>query len=462
MTTITQTSENDNALQRKFADFMKRFQVNKILRSVNGTKEKGIPAHEVFAALLGLAFTHKNLYRLLSSGSGNLPFGKDVVYRFLNKPCIKWEAFVSRLAAGAVAETKALTSEGRRCALIVDDTPFYRDRSKEVELLSRCYDHSKNRFYNGFTMLNVAWSDGQTLIPVDFQMLASGDGKNLLEGSHVKEDNRTVATKRRNDARRDKPGLVLDMLEQIIGTPMQARYVLFDSWFASPSAILSVCSMGYDVVARLKDHANYRYICGGEIMPLSQIYKKHKKRRGRSRYLLSVGIEIRHGGFEETVPAKLVFVRDRSNRKKWVALVSTDTSLPEDEIVALYGKRWDIEQFHKTMKQFLRLGSEFQSRSFDAIVAHTAIVVTRYIFLAVENRGNKDDRTLGSLFFSICDELQDISFAAAIDMIVGLLEQYLKDVARLAEEQICALVEQFIGCLPACIKDKLVYVVCES
>jgi hypothetical protein len=47
-------------------------------------------------------------------------------------------------------------------------------------------------------------------------------------------------------------------------------------------------------------------------------------------------------------------------------------------------------------------------------------------------------------------------------MLISLLEQYLSDVARLAEEQVSALVELFIGCLPACIKDKLVYAVCES
>ncbi|MGK0469427.1 MAG: hypothetical protein ACJAX4_004796, partial [Clostridium sp.] len=32
---------------------------------------------------------------------------------------------------------------------------------------------------------------------------------------------------------------------------------------------------------------------------------------------------------------------------------------------------------------------------------------TRYIMLAVENRNNTDERTMGELFFLIHDELQD-------------------------------------------------------
>jgi hypothetical protein len=233
-------------------------------------------------------------------------------------------------------------------------------------------------------MLNLGWSDGQTFMPVDFRLLASGSDENLLEGSHVKEDKRTLATKRRTDARSSKPTLALQMLKAAKGTPAQTKHVLFDSWFASPSFMLSVKGLVYDVVARLKNHENFRYLYNGEKLSISRIYKMNKKRRGKSRYLLSVTVEIRHDDFEERVPAKIVFVRERSKRKKWIALLSTDLSLSENEVIELYGKRWDIEPFHKVLKSTLRLTKEFQLRSFDAITAHTAIVLSRYIFLSLE------------------------------------------------------------------------------
>lgn len=462
MTIITQSGEKDNVLQKRFLSFMVRFGVNRILRSVNAEKTKGVPTHCVFAVLLGLVFTHKNLYTLLATNSENLPFGKDVVYRFLNKARINWELFVFRLSIEVIPEIKVLTSEKRRCALIIDDTPYYRNRSKNVELLSRCYDSSERRYYKGFHMLNLGWSDGQTFVPVDFRLVASSNNDNLLEGSHVKEDCRTLATKRRNAARRSKPALALEMLKAVKGTSAQTQHVLCDSWYASLSFILSTKGLGFDIVARLKNTEKQRYLYEGEAVPIKQIYRANKKRRGRSRYLLSAAIQVQHRDFDETIPAKLVFVRDKSNRKKWIAFISTDMQLNEEEIIALYGKRWDIEPFHKVLKSHLRLTNEFQLRSFDAITAHAAIVLTRYIFLVVENRNSKDSRTLGALFYFVCDELQDISFAAALKLIVSILSQATCDFLHLTKEQTSALVELFINRLPFDLRLKSVGVMCES
>ena len=109
------------------------------------------------------------------------------------------------------------------------------------------------------------------------------------------------------------------------------------------------------------------------------------------------------------------------------------------------------------LKSFLRLATEFQLRSFDAIVAHTAIVLARYTFLAVENREAKDGRTLGALFYFICDELRDISFADAFDLIISALSRFLGNHLLLANELVATLVTQFIDCLPVYIKGRLVF-----
>jgi hypothetical protein len=304
-------------------------------------------------------------------------------------------------------------------------------------------------------MLNLGWSDGQSFMPVDFRLLASGNDKNLLEGSRIKEDKRTLATKRRNDARTDKPTLALQMLANAKVTPAETKYVLFDSWFASPSFILSVKNTGYDVVARLKNHENYRYFYNGEIMSLSRIFKANKKRRGKSRYLLSVNVNVRHDDFPNRISAKIVYVRDRNNRNKWIALISTDTALAEDEIIALYGKRWDIEPFHKVLKSTLNLTKEFQLRSFDSITAHTAIVLTRYLLLSLENRENKDDRSLGELFLLIGEELDDISFQHAFSLIISVLEHCLVDCSTIPNDCIDMLIKQFIDRLPCFFKVRL-------
>lgn len=50
----------------------------------------------------------------------------------------------------------------------------------------------------------------------------------------------------------------------------------------------------------------------------------------------------------------------RSNRKDYLVLLSTDTSLGQDEIIVLYGKRWDIAVFFKTCKSVLNLTKEWR------------------------------------------------------------------------------------------------------
>jgi hypothetical protein len=452
----------DNSIFVCCAKFIKRFRINRLLRQSNARKSKGIPAQEIFAFLLGLVFTGKNFYTLIENSSERIYFSKDVVYRFLRNARINWEVFLFRLSCSAISEIDRLTSDERKTVLIIDDSPYYRNRSKKVEYLSRCYDHTNGKYYNGLTLLTLSWSDGQTILPITFRLLGARDDKNLLVESKVKEDKRTLATRRRDEARTGKPKLVQSMLQSVKGTSAEAKYVLFDSWFASPSAILSTAGLGYHVVARLKNHERYLYAYQGENLPISKIYRANKKRRGRTKYLLSVTVEARHNDFPVNVPAKIVYVRERGSKKKWIALISTDVSLTEDEIIALYGKRWDIEPFHKVLKSYLRLEKEFQIRSYDAIVAHATIVMTRYILLAIENRENKDWRSVNDGYYAFCKELEDISFSVAFELILAIMKRCSSEFLKLSNAQVDDFVAYFIADLPSLIKEKLILSMCES
>lgn len=62
----------------------------------------------------------------------------------------------------------------------------------------------------------------------------------------------------------------------------------------------------------------------------------------------------------ETIPAKLVYVRNKGKRKDYLVLISTDTQLSEEEIIRIYGKRWDIEVFFKACKSYLNLVKEYR------------------------------------------------------------------------------------------------------
>ena len=86
-----------------------------------------------------------------------------------------------------------------------------------------------------------------------------------------------------------------------------------------------------------------------------------------------------------------------------------------------------IEPFFKVCKNILRLGKEFQCRSFDSTCALVAVVFIRYMKLAVDNRENRDDRSLGDLFICCCKELDDISFTHSLAILFEALNNFLRD-----------------------------------
>lgn len=69
-----------------------------------------------------------------------------------------------------------------------------------------------------------------------------------------------------------------------------------------------------------------------------------------------------------------MYVRNKSNRKNWLVVVSTDTQSSEEEIIRIYGKRWDIEVFFKDCKSYLNPVKEYRGISYDAMNTHVAIV----------------------------------------------------------------------------------------
>ena len=175
------------------------------------------------------------------------------------------------------------------------------------------------------------------------------------------------------------------------------------------------------------------------------IYRRLSKRRGKEKILASASVML-----NDSVAAKLVFVRDR-RKKDWLALLSTDTEAADEDIVRIYGKRWDIEVFFKMAKQHLKLAKEIQCRDFDALIAHTTIVFMRYMFLAYQCRMETDHRTFGDLFYACCDEVADITFLEALYRILTLAADQLKQMGAFCEKTAVAFFDAVMDTALQCV-----------
>jgi len=246
---------------------------------------------------------------------------------------------------------------------------------------------------------------------------------------------------------------MLELLKQAKNADIPAKYVLFDSWFSSPYSLHAVKEIGYDMIGMVKKTPKMFFRYNGKDIPLTSIYNKNRKRRGRSRYLLSVMVDVVKDG--ETIPAKVAYVRNRNNRKKYLCPISTDVNLDEDEIIRIYGKRWDIEVFFNACKSYLNLSKECRSISYGAMTAHTVAVFTRYMMLSLESRESNDERSLGELFLYFSDEMSDITWIQAFQLLLQMFRALLTDNTELSDGRINELADTFIDTIPPLLKSKL-------
>lgn len=56
----------------------------------------------------------------------------------------------------------------------------------------------------------------------------------------------------------------------------------------------------------------------------------------------------------------IVFVRHRTNKNEWLAILSTDLTLTEEEIIRTYSMRWDREPFSNAQNRYSNYKKSFR------------------------------------------------------------------------------------------------------
>ncbi|SDE68341.1 putative transposase ISC1217 [Paenibacillus sp. UNCCL117] len=444
-----------NQLPNELKSAFQELNILKFLRQAGFRKRFGFRSTYLFQLVFVLLFHQKNWFRLLESSKAGAFPGKDAVYRFLNHAGFAWRRFLTLLGTATMKKVDALTSADRDSVFIVDDSMFERNRSKMVELLARFKDHATGTYYKGFRMLTMGWSDGHTFLPLDFALLSSG--KSAINEVKENIDKRSHGYKRRQEALLPAPEVIVSMLDRALKAGATASYVLMDSWFTHAPLIGEIVARGLDVIGMVKND-NKHFLVQGRKLSLQELYAVAcpvvSKKRG---ILRSIQTKLASG-----IPIRVVFVRHRTKKNEWLAILTTDLALTVEDIIRIYAVRWDIEVFFKCTKSLLRLQKEFQGRSYDLLISHTTIVFSRYMLLAWQHRQSTDARSFGGLFYLLCDEVGTLDWVVALQQLLDLINE----VAQKAGKKISALIQrqlqQWIAVLPSYIKACLPISCCES
>ena len=249
-------------------------------------------------------------------------------------------------------------------------------------------------------------------------MLSSADKSNRYNEVSRGIDHRTNGFKFRRESMMRKTDAAILLIKNALTAGIKADYVLMDTWFTTEPMIKEILNTGINAIGMVKQLKQY-YTYKGKRYKLPEL-KKFISFEGARNIFGSLVVTTKIG-----IPVKIVFVRNRNKKSECLYLLSTDISLEDAEIVRVYGNRWSIECFFKSSKSFLKLGTEFQSHNYGAMVSHTAIVFTRYIILEWIRRNQNDQKTYGELFFMFCEDIQDMDLTNALQSLMALFVEHI-------------------------------------
>lgn len=84
------------------------------------------------------------------------------------------------------------------------------------------------------------------------------------------------------------------------------------------------------------------------------------------------------------------------------------------------------------------------------------------MLLAWQHRQSTDQRTLGGLFYQLCDEVSTLDWAMALQQLVELINEIATKAGKKITKLIQSQLQQWIAGLPKYIKAYLPILSCES
>lgn len=224
--------------------------------------------------------------------------------------------------------------ESQEGVLIVDDSISEKPYTDENDIVCWHYDHSQQRSVKGINFVTCLYHNAGVSLPVGFELIAKTE--HYLDPKDGKEKRRSPKTK--NEYYRD-------MVQQAVYNQIPFKYVLNDIWFASADNMKFVKNtLRKDFVMPLK--ANRKLAVS---LSAKQVGRYQRVDTLELEPMKPVTI------FLEGVEFPLLLVKqtfaNEDGSTGILYLVTSDTTLSGDGITTLYQKRWQVEPYHKSLKQ---------------------------------------------------------------------------------------------------------------
>ena len=222
--------------------------------------------------------------------------------------------------------------------LIIDDSISEKPSTDENDIICRHYDHCKGISVKGINFMTALYYVRNTALPVGFQIIAKTEY--YIDPKDGKEKRRCPVSK--NEYCRA-------MIKQAVMNRIRFGYVLADVWFASAENMMFIRhDVKKDFVMPVKTNRK---------IALSYDDKREGRyvRADTVVFKTDTPIEI----FLEDVDFPMLLIKqvfaNKDGSTGILYLATSDTTMTYEQITTTYRKRWNVECYHKSLKQNVSL-----------------------------------------------------------------------------------------------------------
>jgi hypothetical protein len=231
--------------------------------------------------------------------------------------------------------------------LIFDDTLIEKPDTSENAIVMYHFDHVKGRAVKGICMVTALYSAGLMNIPVCVDVV-----KRLVQ----QKDSKQV--------------LFRNLLQQCIDNALEFRHVLADKWYASTEYMTLITDLyKKDFIFPLKTNRRIKLAGSSSYHAISDLALE----AGRV-------YEAMLKGYNNPVYIAHYEVKDGHDNPSGLYLVTSDEKPDWDALLTCYQRRWQVELFHRSIKQNAAIGKA-PLHAVKALMSHCYASLRGYIKL---------------------------------------------------------------------------------
>ena len=198
--------------------------------------------------------------------------------------------------------------------LVLDDCTLDKRYSRVNELAKNQYSGNEHGLVYGINTVNLLWTDKEKFVPIDYRIYRKGTSDNQ---------------------NKNKNQLFREMLKRAVNKGFSPFYVLFDTWYSSIENLKFIRSLKLKFICSVA--------CNRKVSVTKGVYVSVQDLKLTKKQVMKVW--LKEFGF--VLVCKIV-AADGSKTH----LITNDLTLTDhDEFTGHFDQRWDIEEFHRGIKQ---------------------------------------------------------------------------------------------------------------